>query len=224
MIVAGFGAIQWPWLLRSLHGGTKAEKARLLQRLQLPSDALPNLGSWKADTWLLHHIVDAIEALRPRVVVELGAGATSLVAAQALHLNGGGRLVSFDQHGSFLDAMKQWLGEHDLTAEFHHAPLGEIDEGFSPSWYSLHGVPDEIDLLIIDGPPWATHPLVRGNAERLFPRLRPGGMVLLDDASRPGERIIARRWRGNWPDFEFALDPRGAKGTLVGRKPGQSST
>jgi hypothetical protein len=40
--------------------------------------------------------------------------------------------------------------------------------------------------------------------------------VLLDDASRPGERVVANRWRKNWPGFEFRLDSRGTKGTLVG--------
>lgn len=223
LIVAGFGAIQWPWLLRSLRGGSKAEKRRLLERLDLPHDALPNLGSWKADTTLLHHIVDVIEVLRPRSVVELGAGATSLVTARALQRNGVGRLTSFDQHDGFLGAMKEWVGEHDLDVEFRHAPLRARRSRWSPSWYSLSGVPDEIDLLIIDGPPWATHPLVRGNAERLFRKITPGGVVLLDDANRPGERIVARRWRRNWPDFDFRLDPRGAKGTLIGRKRGLPS-
>ncbi|MBU2588888.1 MAG: class I SAM-dependent methyltransferase, partial [Alphaproteobacteria bacterium] len=44
-----FGAIQWPWLLRSLYGGTQAQKQALLARVGLAEDALPHLGSWKAD-------------------------------------------------------------------------------------------------------------------------------------------------------------------------------
>ena len=31
--------------------------------------------------------------------------------------------------------------------------------------------------------------------------------MLLDDAARPGERIVAQRWRHNWPDFRFTLLP-----------------
>ena len=38
--VVAFGAIQWPWLLRSLWGGRKAEKAALLARLDLPAQAI----------------------------------------------------------------------------------------------------------------------------------------------------------------------------------------
>ena len=45
LLVVGWGAIQWPWLLRSLHGGLKAEKAALLAELDLPADALPNVES-----------------------------------------------------------------------------------------------------------------------------------------------------------------------------------
>lgn len=212
-----FGAIQWPWLLRSLRGGSRSEKAALLARLGLSEDALPNLGSWKADTRFLMHITDAIEALRPQVVVELGCGASSLIIAKALSLHGGGRLVSFDQHADFTTATGSWLAGHGLAADMRHAPLGTPPGDWPGLWYQLEDVPAAIDLLVIDGPPWALHPLVRGAAESLFPRLSNRAMVLLDDAARPGERLVARRWRQRWPDMRFDYDRRGAKGTLIGR-------
>ena len=81
--VLAFGAIQWPWLLRSLHGGRLADKQALLDRLNLPYDALPYLGSWKADTGLLKLLVDHIEQHRPRLVVEFGTGASTLILARA---------------------------------------------------------------------------------------------------------------------------------------------
>jgi hypothetical protein len=59
----------------------------------------------------------------------------------------------------------------------------------------------QIDLLVIDGPPWTLNPFVRGRAEVLFDRIVPGGMVLLDDAARPGERVVAQRWKRDWPGF-----------------------
>jgi hypothetical protein len=42
--------------------------------------------------------------------------------------------------------------------------------------------------------------------------------VLLDDAARPGERVVARRWRKEHENMEFTLDSQGAKGTLLGYK------
>jgi len=214
--VMTFGAIGWPWLLKSLSGGRKRDKHRLLERLDLPADALPNLGSWKADTALLHRIVDTIERLRPANVVELGAGASTLVTAKALTLNGGGRLTSFDQHGDFVEATRAWLAEHGLEGDLHAAELVPTRGDWPGLWYDVHHLPERIDLLIVDGPPWTVHPYVRGAADSLFDRLPVGGTVLLDDAARPGERVVARRWRKRWPGFRFELDTRGTKGTLVG--------
>jgi predicted O-methyltransferase YrrM len=216
--VLAFGAISWPWLLKSLSGGRPEDKAALLARLGLPADALPNLGSWKADTALLAAIVDAIERLRPAMVVELGAGASTLVAAKALQLNGGGTLVSFDQHDDFVAATGHWLAEYGLGADMRAAALRPAPRDWPGVWYDTRRAPERIDLLIIDGPPWTIHPYVRGAAEELFDRIAVGGMVLLDDALRPGERLIARRWRKRWPGFQFRLDKSGTKGTLIGTR------
>lgn len=213
-----FGAIQWPWLLASLHGGSQAEKAALLDRVGLPPGSLPNLGSWKADTYLLHRIVDEIEHLRPQTVVELGSGATSLVIAQALTANGAGQLHSYDQHEPFIKDMQQWLEEFGLGAQFRHAPLTHREVGWPGLWYDLAAIPPAIDMLVIDGPPWAVHPYARGMAEVLFPRIVPGGVVMLDDAARPGERVVARRWRRRWPNIQFNYEGQGSKGLLIGRK------
>jgi predicted O-methyltransferase YrrM len=215
-----FGAIGWPWLLRSLWGGTKASKRALLERLDLAPDALPHLGSWKADTGFLHRIVDEVERARPMTVVELGAGASTLVCAKALQRHGGGTLFSYDQHAGFLEATGLWLADHGVAASLHHAPLNARVPGWGSRWYALDHLPDRIDLLIIDGPPWSVHPLVRGAAECLFSRLAPGGAILLDDAARPGERIVAQRWRQSWSDIGFARLGGSTKGTLIGRKAG----
>lgn len=213
-----FGAIGWPWLLYSLWGGTRRSKLRLLERVGLSENSLPNLGSWKADTGFLHQIVDAVEDLRPKVVVELGAGASTLVAAKALARHGGGQLISFDQHRDFVGATARWVADEGGSADVRWAPLTTDASDWPGRWYQLSDLPQQIDLLIIDGPPWAIHPFVRGAAECLFDRLSPGGLVLLDDAARPGERIVARRWRKNWPDMRFDRTNGSTKGTLVGRK------
>lgn len=214
--VLAYGAIGWPWLLKSLHGGSKAEKRALIERLCLAPDALPNLGSWKADTGLLTLLADHVLSARPQTVVELGAGATSLILARCLQMNGGGHLISFDQHGDFVAATAQWLADNGLASDLRTAPLGPPPGDWPGLWYQLSGLPDQIDLLVIDGPPWTIHPYVRGAAESLFDRIAPGGVVMLDDGARPGERVVAARWRRRWPDFDFRLETSGTKGTLIG--------
>jgi len=85
-------------------------------------------------------------------------------------------------------------------------------------WYNHGPLPGPIDLMVIDGPPWTIHPLTRGAAASLFGQIAPGGTVILDDAARPGERLVARRWRKEWPEFDFKLVRSGSKGTLVGTR------
>lgn len=41
---------------------------------------------------------------------------------------------------------------------------------------------------------------------------------MLDDAARPGERVVARKWRRKWPNFAFRLVHSGTKGTLIGTR------
>jgi predicted O-methyltransferase YrrM len=211
-----FGLIGWPWLLKGLHGGSKGSKRALIERLGLAPDALPNLGSWKADTGFLTLLSDHVLSSKPRTVVELGAGATSLILARCLQMNGGGQLVSFDQHEDFVTATREWLADNGLAADLRVAPLGPAPGDWPGLWYELGPLPDRIDLLVIDGPPWTIHPYVRGAAETLFDRLPAGGVVMMDDGARPGERVVAARWRRCWPDFDFRLETRGTKGTLIG--------
>lgn len=213
-----FGAITWPWLLRSLRGGSKTAKRALLERLGLPLDALPNLGSWKADTGLLTLIADHILAAKPRTIVEFGTGASTLIVAQALRLAGGGAFVSFEQHPEFVEATREWLAAHSLEADLRAVPLRPSPDNWPGLWYDHGELPERIDFLLIDGPPWTIHPFTRGAAASLFHRITPGGVVMLDDAARPGERIVARRWRREWPDFSFELLKSGTKGTLVGKR------
>jgi predicted O-methyltransferase YrrM len=213
-----FGAVQWPWLLRSLRGGSLADKHTLLDRLGLPHDALPNLGSWKADTGLLTLLVDHILARQPKLVVEFGMGASTLIIARALEKAGGGTLISFDQHEDFVEATRDWLADYGLKADLRAVPLRPPANGWPGLWYDHGRLPDDIDLLVIDGPPWTIHPLTRGGADSLFDQIAPGGAVVLDDAARPGERLVARRWRKRWPGFDFSLVKSGTKGTLVGSR------
>lgn len=213
----GIGAIQWPWLLRSLRGGSQADKQELLARLQLPPDTLPNLGSWKADVALLGKIADRILTAKPKTVVEFGSGASTLIAARALQMvDEGGRLISFDQHGDFVHATRQWLGEHGLSADMHAVPLVSPPDPWNGLWYDHGALPDAIDLMLIDGPCWTIHPFTRGGAAQAFDKIAIGGMVMLDDGARPGERIIRRRWAKAYPNFDFELISEGTKGTVVG--------
>jgi predicted O-methyltransferase YrrM len=213
-----FGALNAPWLAKSLYGGSKAKKRELLDRLGLPHDALPNLGSWKADVGLLTLVADHILEATPKVVVEFGTGASTLIIARAMQMAGGGEFISLEQHQEFAAKTRDWLAEYGLQADLRAAPLVPSPGGWPGLWYDHEPLPDRIDFMLIDGPPWSIHPFTRGAASTLFNRISIGGTVMLDDAARPGERVVARRWRRRWPNFNFQLLKSGTKGTLVGTR------
>lgn len=216
LTVVVFALIQWPWLLRSLWGGRLAAKFALLDRLGLPRTALPHLGSWKADVGFLTQIADDIIRLCPDTVVEFGMGASTLIIAAALRKAERGTLISFDQHADFVATTRRWLAEHGLAADLRAAALVPAAK-WPGLWYRHGDLPEQIDLLVVDGPPWTIHPFTRGSADGLFDRIAPGGQIMLDDAARPGERMISRRWRRDWPDFDWRY-VRGIKGTLIGAR------
>lgn len=164
---------------------------------------------------LLTLLTDHILKHRPRVVVEFGTGASTLVIARALRLAGGGRLISFEQHADFVVATRRWLAKHGLEGNIRAVPLKRPQGGWPGLWYDHGPLPRRIDLMLVDGPPWTVHPLTRGAAANLFDRIAPGGTILLDDGARPGERLVARRWRKAHPEFDFRLWTGGSKGTLI---------
>ncbi len=213
-----FGAIGWPWLLRSRSGGGAAARADLLRLIELPDHALPaRLGGWRGDALFLGHLAGIVLRDRPAQVIELGGGTTTLVIAQALHLAGGGRLTSIDGDRGFADETRALLAAQGLSADVRAVPLATPPGGWPGEWYDHGPLPDVIDLLVVDGPPWALHPLVRGAAASLFDRIPIGGRVMLDDAARPGERLVARRWARAWPGFTWHR-LAGPAGTLVGTR------
>jgi predicted O-methyltransferase YrrM len=218
LLLGAFYVLNGPFLAKSLYGGSKKAKLALLRRLELPEDALPHTGSWKADVGLLTFLTDHILAHKPKVVVEFSAGASTLIIAKALEKAGVADplFVSFEQHKDFCDKTTAWLKEFGLRSDIRHAPLKRSPGGWPGLWYDHGPLPDGIELMLIDGPHWAIHPFTRGAAGTTFGHVAPGGTVLLDDAARPGERIVARRWRRQWPDFNFKLHHPGSKGTLVG--------
>lgn len=187
--------------------------------LQMPVRHIPPTGNCAGSSDFLLLIARTILSERPAVIVEFGSGVSSFVIARCLQISGAGRFISFDHSPSFAEITRFQLERRLLHADIRVVPLrsaeGDQHHGL---WYDADELPESIDLIIVDGPPASLHPETRGGAgPATFARLREGGMVMLDDACRPGERKIVSRWRRDYPQIDFILFNT-MKGTVVGRK------
>ena len=83
--------------------------------------------------------------------------------------------------------------------EPEEVPQGQALAGGSQwfQWYEVDAFRDlnEIDLLLVDGPPGSLGETARYPALHVLEsRLAPNAVVILDDADRPDEQGIVRRW------------------------------
>jgi predicted O-methyltransferase YrrM len=185
---------------------------------------LPLPGGWAASTDLLGELLRTVASHQPRLVVELGSGVSTLVIAAALRANGVGRLISIDADDDFAAKTREQLQRHDLAdwVQLRRAALQTLEfEGVSRPWYdsSVFVELEDIDLLLIDGPPRLLRWDIRYPALPFFwTRLSPGAIVLLDDAARPSERAIAKTWQQNFPQARYDY-LRFEKGALRVTKP-----
>jgi predicted O-methyltransferase YrrM len=170
-----------------------------------------------------------------RRIVELGSGISTVLFARLLCQRspvGGFRIAAVEHDARWAQWVTEQLDREGTGSDVVviHAPLAphpRAERGLS--WYdddaltgglqtALRG--DPIDLLLVDGPPAyaAGHGLARYPAlPVLCDLLAPGATVVLDDAERPGEQEILRRWEHETGhDFERLADRAGVAVAKIG--------
>lgn len=173
--------------------------------------SLPPTRGWAGSPDFLLELARHARSAQPQVVVECSSGVSTVVLARCLQRNGAGKLYSLEHDSNYAQQTRAQLLRHGLQdwAQVLDAPLTPhriADESWP--WYDLALLPSgvAIDLLVIDGPPQATRPLVRYPAgPLLFPRLAPAGVVFLDDAHRADEQAALARWRSEFPDVQQSI-------------------
>ena len=177
------------------------------------TDSLPCSPDWSAAADFLGLIAEHCLVRKPSTIVECSSGTSTLVLARCCQLNGRGHVYSLENGAEYAAATAQNLEEFGLQAyaSVIHAPLVDYWlNGHKHVWYSLDklNVQEDIDMLVIDGPPAVIDSQARYPAlPLLYNRLAAGFAVYLDDANRPGEQAIVKRWCAIFP----ALRPRYAK-------------
>jgi predicted O-methyltransferase YrrM len=174
---------------------------------------LPPMRGWAISPDFGVLLVAEILRKKPRQVLELGSGVSTLLIAYCLEKIGHGRVVSFDHDKDYCEKSRDRISEHQLDnfAEVVHAPLKEIqlNQG-SWEWYeTAHLDPDvKIDLLVIDGPPGQIQEISRYPAlPLLHDYFSDDIVILLDDAGRADEKTIINMWIREFPEFEHEYIP-----------------
>lgn len=198
-------------LLHELRDHARKESSNLFRQLEalhglyveLGLDkSLPGTRGWAASPDFLVEVARQARAGKPAVVVECSSGTSTLVLARCMQLNGSGKVFSLEHDPVFAAQTRAQLARLGLTdwAKVVDAPLRlHTIEGENWTWYGHEALPgiDKIDLLVIDGPPQQTGRMARYPAgPALFGRLARGAAVFLDDANRPDEDAIVKRWLG----------------------------
>jgi predicted O-methyltransferase YrrM len=170
-----------------------------------PRAGMPSSGGWAMDATNILNLLDVVERTHPELIVELGGGTSSVWLGYVLEILGSGRLVSIDQDPHYAGLTRAQVHRHGLErlVEVRIASLVESPiPGHETKWYDPAVFDDleDIDLLLVDGPTKATGPMSRYPAlPVLEKRLSSRAVVVLDDAHRPDEKELVKRWRAESP-------------------------
>jgi predicted O-methyltransferase YrrM len=173
---------------------------------------LPATRGWAGSPDLLLTLAHVVKTFKPKLVVELGSGVSTIVMGKA----GAKKIVSFDGSEEYAGHTRNLLKAHGVKgAEVRYSKLAPFKK--SSGWYDPNSFKDlkKIDLLVIDGPPGGDDVNGRYPAlEVLLPKLSPKAVVILDDAKRAGERSLAEDFAAALPKHALTILDH-EKGTAV---------
>lgn len=195
---------------------SQLESLSWLQHRLLPNTQLPSLRGWASSPDVLLHLHTYIMETKPKIVVEFGSGASTLVIADALRQNGVGKLFSIEHSELYGHQTLSQLQRVDLE-EWVNIRIGDLEEWHGkhisteiPSlWYPISLLKDieNIDLLWIDGPPGNTGMYSRYPAlPALYKQLSNSIEIWMDDTVRQEEKEICESWSEEY-GFEIQYYP-----------------
>lgn len=197
--------------LQSEEAGHLQHKIQAIGEIQklLPLRApIPPMTGWAATPELAVTVLRQIIFQKPKTILELGSGVTTLINGYGLEsYNPDGLLISIDHDSAYADVTREEVNQHGLTkfVELKIAPLKEMvinSEKFR--WYDLTDFAPEskIDLLIVDGPPVSTVKFARYPALPLLAEyLSESCGIIIHDTNRDEETGIVNRWLEEFPEF-----------------------
>lgn len=174
----------------------------LCQRLEL-TQGIPYTPQWSAAPDFLTLIVDHVLTRKPQTIVECGSGLTTLMLARCCALNGGGHVYSLENGADYAANTRSEISRYELNeySTVLHAPLIPCTiHGRDYRWYDVSQLAvEDIDMLVIDGPPGFIQQHSRYPAlPLLFEYMKGECTVFIDDAARPDEQELVAMWQAQY--------------------------
>jgi predicted O-methyltransferase YrrM len=175
-------------------------------------------------------LVNEVIINRRRSAIEFGSGVSTIYLAAIFKQEGSGIVYSIDHDAEWIDIMQDLIDSEGLGefVKLIHAPLESTEFGVGGlKWYSVKILKatlmrKKFDLAIVDGPLACTQELEMTRYPAL-PFLLSDNLlaekhiIVLDDAQRPGEKRIIRRWSQEYR-YYFAQKPNlGIAVSIIGR-------
>ncbi|WP_127478315.1 class I SAM-dependent methyltransferase [Sulfurivermis fontis] len=164
------------------------------------TQGIPYTPQWSAAPDFLQLIVDHVLTDKPQTIVECGSGLTTLMLARACALNGGGHVYSLENDADYAANTRSEISRYGLNeySAVLHAPLipRTIHER-NYRWYDVSQLSvQDIDMLVIDGPPGFIQQHSRYPAlPLLLEYMKDECTVFMDDAARPDEMEVVAMWQ-----------------------------
>lgn len=199
---------------------TQIEALLALYAESRPTHGLPATRGWAASPDFLRLLTKFVLESHPSSVVECSSGLSTLILAACIKTQGHGHVYSLEHDPEFAEKTRNLIQLHGLEAwaTVIDAPLKELSlPNWKGLWYDMAGLPADvaIDMLVIDGPPHTTAPMARYPAlPAMVNRMKPGAIVLLDDADRADEKKAGVLWQRDLPNFAAIHGLTAEKGVL----------
>ncbi|WP_020404347.1 class I SAM-dependent methyltransferase [Gracilimonas tropica] len=178
-------------------------------------DTLNLDGPWALGEEVFEVVIDELKEKEVKRFVEFGSGSSSVRLSQAFE-NADIYSVEHDEEyaGKTRELKENYLATDNL--KIIHAPLQwqKLDGRLYKS-YSKVELPDDLDAVLIDGPPYWTRRGREFCMYQVYDKVRKGGKFFLDDASRLDEMKIVKNWLSLYPNSFECKRYKTKKGLLV---------
>ena len=162
---------------------------------------LPFHKPWAVLPDFIYNLLELIKESKPTTIIECGSGLSTLVGGYLVKNKIIKHFISIEHEKQFYDATLEDLKKHGLSKHVSllYAPLVNINiNGKEWFWYDIarfETTINQIDLLLVDGPPGQIQKNSRYPALPLIQKyFNKKTKIVMDDSNRPDEQEIIHKW------------------------------